>query len=103
MQTQHTPGPWSVSGAGILNHPVTNRPVSTVQIEAAGWGRIGDWYDESNEGPGNVRLIAAAPELLAALQVIAVWLIAPVTDPSTLAWVQAAARAAIDTATGRTL
>ena len=52
----HTPGPWSVGwGTGFINQ---------VQIEPA----IGYAYGSGKEVKANARLIAAAPELLTALQ-----------------------------------
>lgn len=64
----HTPGDWIDCGEGTLLHPVTKRPVTTRVIEATGWGRIGEWYDYSNESDANFELLKAAPQLLSELQ-----------------------------------
>ena len=53
---KHTPGPWSVGGpTGFVNQ---------VYIEPA----IGAVYGSGDEAQANAHLIAAAPELLEALQ-----------------------------------
>lgn len=62
-----TSGDWLPCGAGTLLHPVTGAPISTEVIEAQGFGRIGEWYDYSNEAPANIQAIRAVPQLLAAL------------------------------------
>lgn len=67
MTTQHTPGPWSIQGDGILLHPVTKAQLLTTRIETyLGTFEI---LDETNEPQANARLIAAAPELLEALKI----------------------------------
>jgi len=64
----HTPGPWTLQGEGIVNDPTTGRPLLTTRIETAGgWGMI-EILDGTNEPDGNACLIAAAPELMTALQ-----------------------------------
>jgi hypothetical protein len=65
-ETKHTPGPWKINGTGILNHPVTGAAVSLIRIETT-LGNI-EIHDETNEPDYNARLIAAAPELLEALE-----------------------------------
>ena len=68
MKTKHTPGPWQISG-------VRGRP-STLSDNAAfhSVGPDGDavaavWYDpKTHVGWHDARLIAAAPDLLEALQ-----------------------------------
>jgi len=66
MNTPHTPAPWVRMGQGILNHPVTGTPVTLERIETS-LGII-EVLDLTNESKGNLALIIAAPELLAALQ-----------------------------------
>jgi hypothetical protein len=63
MSEQHTPGPWAIDGCGSLG---------TLDV-IYGSGRITMMdceNDEINDGElfANARLIAAAPDLLAALQ-----------------------------------
>ena len=63
MTTKHTPGPWVI---GKRDHDV-------VMVDTASGTAICDVYGESDDRPANARLIAAAPDLLAALKgVIAV-------------------------------
>lgn len=64
--TLHTPAPWDLNGNGILLHPVTNAQLVTQRIETS----LGSFeiLDETNEPDANARLIAAAPDLLSALQ-----------------------------------
>lgn len=57
----HTPGPWLCSGTSVSN-PQANRPNATI-CDVSGWGN----RDEA-EQIANARLIAAAPDLLAALE-----------------------------------
>lgn len=56
----HTPGPWALNGVMALDTPlwIVSIPGEQARIEVA---------DYSAESEGNARLIAAAPELLAAL------------------------------------
>jgi hypothetical protein len=62
----HTPGPWE-QALGISCHEITAKPdglkVYIAQATSQSWGGVG-----STEGEANARLIAAAPELLEALQ-----------------------------------
>lgn len=63
MSTQHTPGPWKVNDVFIENSP--NRLV----VSKAMWGgaNIADCgLSTDDEGRANARLIASAPDLLAA-------------------------------------
>ena len=55
--TQHTPGPWKTTGANITD--ANRNHVATVTDGG------------TTDGEANARLIAAAPELLAALKDIA--------------------------------
>jgi hypothetical protein len=65
MSTKHTPGPWFV-GYGTHSCAVYMKPVSEgwlVRDQIARFDR-----DGNGEGEANAKLIAAAPELLAALK-----------------------------------
>ena len=65
MNTQHTPGPWEVGAAPTSVYaPVT--PDSYVYIASASSRGSND--EETDQA--NARLIAAAPELLAALRAL---------------------------------
>jgi hypothetical protein len=57
----HTPGPWSLSGVMALDTPmwIVSVPGEQARIEIS---------DYSQESEANARLIAAAPDLLAALE-----------------------------------
>lgn len=58
MQTNHTPGPWTVSNNSVFgNHGVIKPLVADLD------GRFDD-----DESKANAALIAAAPDLLVALQ-----------------------------------
>ena len=59
---RHTPGPWSVVLVGALKIKADSTPGYFATIEGACAGAHGA------EGEANARLIAAAPELLAALE-----------------------------------
>lgn len=87
--TQHTPGPWQAdSDAYVVNE--YNQVIADVFIN-----------DDDNwrERAANARLIAAAPELLAALQAVADYL--PVSGILLRNDIDAAMRAAIAKATGQ--
>ena len=66
MTSKHTPGPWTHKLAGEVQGP-DGLPVAY----ASAW-RMTDGDAESGTGPAsaNARLIAAAPDLLAALEVL---------------------------------
>jgi hypothetical protein len=55
----HTPGPWWIENEKDSEGP---REISDC------YGRTAEVYGEGSEGDANARLIAAAPELLAALK-----------------------------------
>lgn len=57
----HTPGPWLLNGVMAMDTPlwIVSIPGEQARIEVA---------DYSAESEGNARLIAAAPDLLAALE-----------------------------------
>jgi len=61
MNTKHTPGPWSVCNDG-------HETQSTFLIGTNENPDVARIYDITKEAPANAKLIAAAPELLAALQ-----------------------------------
>ena len=66
MTTQHTPGPWPTPGPWVLGkfQPRT-------EIVAADCRRIiAEIQTGDDEGKDNARLIAAAPDMLAALQIM---------------------------------
>jgi hypothetical protein len=64
--TKHTPGPWIISGSSIWNSD-THRA-----IYASGRKPVNE---RDEEGQANARLIAAAPEMLAALEALTSWAI----------------------------
>lgn len=66
--SEYAPGPWSICGTGLLRHPQSDTIIESTVIEAANWGRIGEWVDCSDEEEANVRLIAAAPAMADALR-----------------------------------
>lgn len=72
--TKHTPGPWLVNRRGIMAmNPDTGR--FGVLVSQPNWRGIEPddiWQDTPREA--NARLIAAAPDLLAALEMAQLWL-----------------------------
>ena len=61
MKIEYTPGPWHVTGYHV-------------EARAGAIATVCDAGDGDTEGDANARLIAAAPELLAALQeLVAEW------------------------------
>ena len=58
--TQHTPGPWAINRAGYLE-----MAGETCECSAADVSTLRAPYAEAN---ANLRLVAAAPDLLAALE-----------------------------------
>ena len=63
---QHTPGPWQHEGRKVLKFYAGMRPSESV-------GSIALCHGEDAEA--NARLIAAAPELLAACEAVQRWLL----------------------------
>ncbi len=61
MNTQHTPGPWKATASLQKWHVTTTNPPRTFNICTVSTDRV--------EQTANAYLIAAAPELLAALKV----------------------------------
>lgn len=95
-KAQHTPGPWRRNGS-LIEAPQMALTVSTVS-----WPRIGHAPKDTDEAVANARLIAAAPELLAALNCALVYLGDDGTDDSPEARsTRAVIRAAIAAAAGK--
>ena len=65
MTTAHTPGPWFVTGEGLSRY--VEAKINGALIQEVAW--CGATLKDEQED--NARLIAAAPELLEVLQVIA--------------------------------
>ena len=74
METRHTPGPWVAALEGNLRpliiQDLTGRPIPIASIIHQGGGD----FDPSETTQVNAHLIAAAPELLAALRRAVPWL-----------------------------
>jgi len=69
--THHTPGPWRTEdGAEVWPMEGPTSFCTLARIEGPWSGS--DWYRSAEEARANGRLIAAAPELLAALEECAV-------------------------------
>ena len=64
---KHTPGKWIVEGEGIVTNPVTGAAIGTTRIGTGGYGEL-ELIDSTNEPEGNKYLIAAAPDMLEALE-----------------------------------
>ena len=66
-QAKHTPGPWSVT------ETFCNNACNRLVVKRKTWGGevVADLGEAPDANRANARLIAAAPELLAALRVIA--------------------------------
>ena len=64
--TQHTPGPWIIDGGAWT--PPTQHMIRAKAAQCDAWIPVAHCYEP--EAAANVRLIAAAPELLAALESI---------------------------------
>ena len=106
MKTTHTPGPWIICDTdGQTPHIVAehgkqwkNPTICNFYDDVTPWDSvtIGSWYEQTENHKANARLIAAAPDLLAALQS----LINDQRDASLPVLSQA--RAAIAKATGET-
>lgn len=72
METKHTPGPWlrdRESGFDCDVRAANGRKIASVNVQNAPKSKKG-WLSRQKENEANARLIAAAPELLAALQAI---------------------------------
>jgi len=64
-----TPGPWTIEGQGILQHPVSGGSIITTRIGTGGYGEI-ELVDGTNEPEGNKALIVSAPEMLDTLEMV---------------------------------
>lgn len=68
---KHTPGPWRIDRA--IAYDDGDNGMSAVSISGDGWGEFAKClvkFDDEDppEGQANARLIAAAPDLLSALE-----------------------------------
>lgn len=70
MTAQHTPGPWRLSGPDHFYDYTIQGPTEELAIAAAVNGEMRRMGGELAEHEANARLIAAAPELLEALQAV---------------------------------
>jgi hypothetical protein len=93
----HTPGPWIASEAGPDSLAEIRSASSTTPV--VNWQGFDDCFREDDEHNANARLIAAAPDLLAACKVALEYL-APVCISSQA--IPNMLRAAIAKAEGRT-
>jgi hypothetical protein len=69
MKATHTPGPWIASRKNNGLKPLFYQP--PVVLARGGYMTVADGLGDGPEAEANTKLIAAAPELLAALQEIA--------------------------------
>lgn len=95
MQDKHTPGPWEATGNFVRSpmHQPEGLPRGVQIVEC----RDGYFLPHTEEAKANARLIAAAPELLEALNACIDY--GAMTGDE---WVTSKARAAIAKATGST-
>jgi len=99
---QHTPGPWNVEAdqENAHLHPCYQYRFITAGNEDGGtWEIVARMPDAPNQ-EANARLIAAAPELLAALKGISAALNQPATYPTDIEYCRTHARSAIRKALG---
>ena len=75
-QVKHTPGPWVAIGPSspsghilefIIDNPERHAQIAKVQVSVSS---ISDWYAPAQDLEANARLIAAAPDMLEALQAV---------------------------------
>ena len=72
--TQHTPGPWTIEDGRLTQQDHIDRLAEDIKCPDRQWVAVGtedaEGYAESVAycHPSNARLVAAAPELLAALR-----------------------------------
>jgi hypothetical protein len=71
---KHTPGPWYVSQVGLTNggdRPITTEDERICTVDCQTPFKRGEgWQSECDVREANARLIAAAPDLLAALKAL---------------------------------
>lgn len=69
IEAKHTPGPWFTADAGgaVAILRADGHPVATT-MSTYYWQRMDEALKSTWRGPADARLIAAAPELLAALK-----------------------------------
>jgi hypothetical protein len=93
---KHSPGPWHRDDLLALNgRPVIARTTGRIPISA----NTDDWLGYDGEDEANAYVIAAAPELLEALEAASDWIDAQLGEPRLE--IQAKVQAAIAKATGR--
>ncbi len=84
MESKHTPGPWRVSSIGLMNDgstPIASEYGQIARVTCFAEYRRGRGHDaECDVRDANARLIAAAPELLPVVELIASIPIEPIAD-----------------------
>ena len=72
-ETKHTPGPWRISGESATTVQADYRAINSeggvLIARALGYPNSG-YFPSDDEAAANARLIAAAPELLEALEAL---------------------------------
>ena len=95
MSVQHTPGPWKAYPIE-MNHGLPYTPVAANTLLAKVYSEAFGDYEQSE---ANARLVAAAPDLLAALRaMVSAQHSGPISDEMLAAWKQG--KSAIAKATG---
>lgn len=97
MTTQHTPGPWKATTDFNPLEDTESKPRTDLQTVAYESSPNTWWAIAEHCSPGDARLIAAAPDLLAAARAI----LDTATPLPEVASVRALARAAIAKVTGQ--
>lgn len=90
MSAQHTPGSWSVE----IDHHTAAPELIRTYVDGEMYDLASVLCDETGNATANARLIAAAPDLLHALQMI------DSNAAESVEWIRRVARAAIIRATG---
>lgn len=90
MNTQHTPGPWSVE----IDHRNNDPEFIRAHVDGEIYDLASVLCDETGNATANARLIAAAPDLLHALQMI------DSNAAESVEWIRRVARTAIAKAKG---
>lgn len=107
-ERKHTPGPWAVHHNPDWNQwsvrsanpsGLADAPIYYELADRIGGHVLGESFDDYSEVEANARLIAAAPELLEALEQFVAWVDAPCESAFSDSQL-ASARAAIAKATG---